>query len=56
MRCPPDDLELGEVGEVGSVAKLWPWQGPALSAPADGLCCSGREAAAFRLPAGEKRG
>lgn len=56
VRCRPDDLEPGEVGEVGGVAELWPWQGLVLSAPAGGLCCSGHKAAAFRLPAGEKRG
>ena len=53
--CPADDLEPREVGEVGGAAELRPWQGPALSAPAGGLCCSGRKAA-FRFPAGEKRG
>lgn len=52
--CPPGDLEPREVGEVGGVAELQPWQGLVRSAPAGGLCCPGRKAA-FRLPAGEKR-
>ena len=55
MWCPADDLEPREVGEVGGAAELRPWQGPALSAPAGGLCCSGRKAA-FRLPAGREEG